>query len=615
MQPGVRLTSAGAEVLVYSANGQAVFVCLFDDDGAAEISRVALKPRGDGWHGCEVEGFKAGTRYGFRVDGEWNPDAGLMFDPSKLLLDPYTTALDRPLVYHDQFNIYGIDTAPFLPKCVAQAPLDDIGRKACVKPQVVYEVSVKAFSKLHPGVPEAKRGTVAALAEPSIIAHFKSIGVDTIELMPICAWMDEKHLVKAGLKNAWGYNTVSFLAPDPRLAPGGMAEIRQTVEALHKAGLQVILDMVFNHTAEGDLHGPSVSYRGLDSVQYYAQANGVLFNDTGCGNQLALDRTPSLDLALASMRHWVLKAGVDGFRFDLAPVMGRTIGGFSKTAPLLKAMQGDPVLSSAILIAEPWDIGPGGYQLGNFPDAWMEWNDKYRDEVRKFWRGDSYSANALATRLSGSSDIFGQRKPSCSVNFLAAHDGFTLFDLVTFREKNNFANGEDNRDGKSDEVTWPGGNAAAMLACLMLSRGTAMITAGDEFGRTQKGNNNAYAQDNDITWLHWDKRDTALEKFVGELVALRRRFAEFFDDAFLNEKDSQWFGADGQPLDWADAHQRILGVVILRGKKRLAIVINGTDVAAGMNVHAGAGLQWKREMTSGNGENCPPQSVSVFVEG
>ncbi|MEO6607324.1 MAG: glycogen debranching protein GlgX, partial [Aestuariivirga sp.] len=545
MTPGLRLVDGGAEVSVFSKDGERVCVCLFDGKGEQEVSRHFLTPGSDGWHSGFVPGVVNGSLYGIRVSGAWDPVQGILFDESKLLVDPYTRRFDRGFEYHDQLSIFGIDTARWVPKCVAEIETPDVIRPAYRRPQFIYEIQVKSFSKLHPDVSPKKRGTVAALAEPAVLKHLKSLGVDTLELMPIQTWIDERHLVKLGLRNGWGYNTVNLFAPDPRLAPGGLGEIRDTIAALHNHDFRVVLDVVFNHSGESDELGPTVCYRGLDNRTYYAMTNGVLHNDAGCGNSLDLANPVVIDMVLASMRHWVLKAGVDGFRFDLATAMGRTASGFSKVAPLLVAIQNDPLLSQIILIAEPWDVGPGGYQLGNFPSGWHEWNDKYRDDVRRFWRGDSFTANALATRLTGSSDVFAGRLPSASVNFLVAHDGFTLHDLVHYRERNNFANGEDNRDGNASEITWPGGNVQAMLACLFLSRGTPMLTAGDEFGRSQNGNNNAYAQDNALTWLNWKDRDTALEAYVRSLFDLRTHLQAFFDDSFLMGDEAFWFGEDG----------------------------------------------------------------------
>jgi glycogen debranching enzyme len=540
---------------LFSKHGTIFFVCIFDD---ATETKIALTQRDGDVHFDFIAGIKVGTRYGFRVDGPFVPELGLRFDVSKLLVDPYAWSLDRAFEYSDELGQRGVDTAALVPKSVVEAPMPDASRPAYKKPEFIYELPVKAFTKLHPQVAEAKRGTMAALAEPAIIEHLKKIGVDTIELMPITAWIDERHLHKLGLSNAWGYNPVQFFAPDPRLAPGGLAEVRETIAALHKNGFRVILDVVLNHSGESDQFGPTLCMRGLDSATYYAHSRGELINDAGCGNTLNLNTPHVVEMVIAALRHWVLKAGVDGFRFDLATVMGRMPDGFHSDAPLIKAIENDPVLSTCIMIAEPWDIGPGGYQLGQFPTRWHEWNDKYRDDVRRFWRGDDYGANALATRITGSSDVF--QKPSRSINFISAHDGFTLRDIVTYADKNNLNNGEENRDGKSHEVTWVGGDVKALLATLLLSRGIAMLTAGDEFGRTQLGNNNAYAQDNDVTWLDWANKDEALIDEVARLVKLRKSHCYFTSDEDISE--AQWFGEGGAVVDWRKAQNSIFEIQI-----------------------------------------------------
>jgi glycogen debranching enzyme len=485
---------------------------------------------------------------------------------------------------------------------------------------LIYELNVRSFTRLHPEVPAATRGTIAALAEPAVIQHLKNIGVDTVELMPIAAWIDERHLVNMGLRNAWGYNPVSMFAIDPRLAPGGLGELRDTVAKLHEEGINVLLDVVFNHTGEGDMLGPTLSLRGLDCTGYYRLFHGTNVNDAGTGNTLALDRPHTVHWIIEAMRHWVLSCGIDGFRFDLASIMGRTENGFDRDAPLFEAIEQDPVLSSRILIAEPWDIGHGGYQLGNFPTNWFEWNDRFRDDVRRFWRGDAFSANNLATRLAGSSDSFAAKgRPSRSVNFISAHDGFTLHDLLHFTQKNNMANGENNRDGKDHEVTCPPANAQALLATLLLSRGTPMLTAGDEFGRTQSGNNNAYAQDNETTWLNWTARDIGLEqKFVG-LVALRNGLADILPDDFLNGSstadnppDVLWCNADGSPIDWSQDSIRILAMLLATTKRRICIVVNGSRESVPFAIPAAKGKSWK--VLLGAELWTTAQSVQVFEE-
>jgi glycogen debranching enzyme GlgX len=617
---GVTLVKGGVNVAVFSRHATKMFFCLFESD---RETRFALSSReGDVYFGF-VEGVAAGDIYGLRAEGP-NDGREQLFDISKLLIDPYAPQLDRHFEWHEDFGTHGTETCHLVTKCIVALPEPVVPRLAYRQPKFIYEMPVKAFSKLNSDIPDKLRGTVAALAEPSSLAHFKRLGVDTIELMPLMAWADERHLVKLGLANAWGYNPISFFAPDRRLAPGGLKEIRDTIAVLHDAGFRVILDVVYNHTGESDLDGPSVSFSGLDNATYYRHANGELVNDTGCGNTLATNDPPVTELILASMRHWVNATGLDGFRYDLATVMGRQPDGYSRVAPLLRAIQDDSLLGSLIHIAEPWDIGLGGYQLGNFPTAWGEWSDRYRDDVRHFWRGDQGVLGSFATRLAGSSDIFGSRKPSCSINFLAAHDGFTLHDFVSHDHKNNFANGEGNRDGNFSEPCWisddPKRDARALLASLFISRGTIMLTAGDEFGRSQRGNNNAYAQDNETTWLDWEATDEDLIDDVAELAKFRRDNSGYFADQFLTGKnlagsefpDIQWLGNDGAPLNWRNTTGDCFGVVIsAQGQKeRLLVWFNRSH--GDVNVRAPTaqqGFDWADDMT-----RCPGRSVKPILE-
>jgi glycogen operon protein len=422
---------------------------------------------------------------------------------------------------------------------------------------LIYEVAVRAFTMLHPDIPPSMRGRLAALTHPAVIAHLKKLRVSAVELMPVQAWIGERHLGPLGLNNAWGYNTMNFMAVDPRL--GTLNDLREAAAALHAEGIGLILDVAFNHTGESDAAGPVLSLRGLDEKAYYRHdAAGNLTNETGCGNTINADHPAARSLVLDSLRHFVLYAGVDGFRFDLAPVLGRTARGFSAQAPFFTELQSDPVLSDRLLIAEPWDVGPGGYQLGRFPADFLEWNDRYRDDVRRFWRGDAGAIGSFVTRIAGSSDVFpGSR--SRTVNYVAAHDGFTLRDLITYKEKHNEANGENNRDGSDQNYSWIGGprDARALLATLFASRGAIMLTAGDEFGRTQRGNNNAYAQDNEITWLDWANRDRDLEDYAATLADLRARHPEMSSPRFLRDEDVAWLQADGSPFNesaWRDAN-------------------------------------------------------------
>ena len=613
---GVTLRNGGANVAVFSKHATKLFFCIFENE--KEIRRIELTERQGDIHFAWIENIIAGTHYALRADGPWDPINGHRFDVSKLLVDPLATTLDGPFVYHDSLSMRGVDTQAWVPKCVTENDRPNVARPPYRKPNFVYELHVKAFSKLHPQVPEKKRGTIAALQEPAIIKHLKTLGVDTIELMPITAWIDERHLQPHGLSNAWGYNPIQFTALEPKLEPNGFNALRETIAVLHEHGFRIIMDVVLNHSGESDQFGPTLCFRGLDNCTYYARANGELINDTGCGNTLALNDPNVVELVITSLRHWVLKAGVDGFRFDLASVMARLPDGFHADAPLLKAIECDDVLSTCIMIAEPWDIGPGGYQLGNFPARWQEWNDKFRDDARRFWRGDQFSANNLATRIAGSADVFS--KPSRGINFISAHDGFTLKDLTLYSEKHNLANGEDNRDGKNGEVTFLGGNVKALLATLFLSRGIPMLTAGDEFGRTQNGNNNAYAQDNNITWLDWTNQNHELVAHISKLFALRQSMDLFQSDRILSGKDrsgfveASWFDENGEPIKWSNPNQRFLGLLFISNEKRVVVTANGSTQNYKLVLAAKNGSKWKRIYSSSQQDGCPAQSMCVFEE-
>lgn len=624
---GARPDKSGTEFAVWSSRAGKIELCLFDA-ADREIKRLPMARGEDGVFQLHAKGIKAGARYGYRADGDYDPARGLWFDPDKLLVDPYALAIDRPYVYDTKLGMRrgeGGDTAPLMPKAVVTAlPEGPPVRPTLFQPGgLIYELPVRAFSMRHPEVPQKDRGTLRALTHPAVIDHLKKIGVSAVELMPMTAKIDERHLPPLGLTNAWGYNPVTFMALDPRLAPGGLADLCTVTAALHEAGIGVILDLVFNHTGESDEHGPTLSLRGLDNLAYYRhEANGRLVNDTGTGNTLACDHPAVRDLVLASLRHFVRHAGVDGFRFDLAPVLGRDEKGFAPDAQLLAAMRADPVLSDRILIAEPWDIGPGGYQLGRFGSPFLEWNDKYRDDVRRFWRGDASMVGRLATRLAGSSDVFAGEKQCRGVNFIAAHDGMTLADLVGYEGKHNEANGEANRDGHDENLSWnhgaegesddPGivarraGDQRALLATLFASRGTIMLTAGDEFGRSQRGNNNAYAQDNDLTWLDWAGRDSALEDHVAALSALRRGVPALRHIGFLIGQphrgdglpDVAWMTETGLPMDeasWNDQGRQRLAMVLGNAGTdggRLAVLVNGDRRSSTFVLPLRDGYRW-----------------------
>ncbi len=549
---------------VRSPLAKALWLCLFEGESER---RIAMHRKDDDWL-TELPGDCSGMIYGYRAAGEWAPGQGRWFDSAKLLVDPYAIELDRQFVQDPRLNQYGFDTAEIVPRAIVPFPQQKVRRrKPCfTRGGLIYEINIRSFTMLHPEVPEQQRGTVAALSHPAIIAHFKKLGVCAVELMPITAWIDERHLPPLGLSNAWGYNPVVPMALDPGLCPGGVTELREMVAALHKSGIGVILDLVFNHTGESDVDGGILSFRGLDNAVYAHMADGSLINDTGCGNTFDFGNPAVRQMTLDTLRHFVRYCGVDGFRFDLAPIMARSPG-FDPQAPIFSEIAADPILADRVMIAEPWDIGPGGYQLGNFPGNWLEWNDRYRDDVRRFWRGDG-TIGALVTRLAGSSDLFGN---DCrSVNFLAAHDGFTLADTVAYSERHNQANGEDNRDGHGENYSWNNGvegpstdpriaaaraaDIRALLATLFVSTGTIMLTAGDEFGRSQGGNNNAYAQDNENCWVDWQGRDRDLEDYVARLAQARME-QHFLADHF--PEPGIWYGPDHGPMSVADWEDRM----------------------------------------------------------
>jgi glycogen operon protein len=639
---GATVTPDGIEFAVFSRNGESVELCLFDETDERETARLPLPCRsGDIHHGL-VPGATAGQRYGLRVHGPWQPEQGHRFDASKLLVDPYATHLDRPFRWDARLARHGEDTADLVPRCVVGEAPAWLARAAERPPAFIYELAVKSFTMRHPNIPAHLRGTLAALTRPAIIDHLRRLGVSHVELMPVAAWMDERHLPALGLANAWGYNPVNLFALDPRLAPGGAADLAALCAAYAQAGIGVILDIVLNHTAESDEHGATICLRGLDNAVYYRHATddpGRLINDTGCGHTLALDRAPVVRMAMDALRHW-RGLGVAGFRFDLGTVMGRSNTNFSADAPLFAAILQDPDLSQAILIAEPWDIGPGGYRLGEFPAPFAEWNGRYRDDVRRFWRGDAGMAGALATRLTGSSDLFSARHrgPNASINFICAHDGFTLADLVSHADKHNEANGEGNRDGDADNHSWNNGfegpsddpdvkaardgDVCALLATLFLSRGVPMLTAGDEFGRTQFGNNNAYAQDNAAFWLDWVGADDGLVEFVAELARLRREHLVLTENGFLTgagePPDAQWLNPDGTAIGYGEWGRIDALTLLLKDADGAALIaINRSDLPVTITFPQTMPEKvWRRLSCSAQATEpglLPPRSVSLYA--
>ncbi len=615
----------GTNFAVYSAIAERVELCFFDDEGN-QTWCVDLPACDKGvWHGY-LPGCKAGQRYGYRVHGPWEPDQGQRCNPSKLLIDPYARALDHEftwdLAVFDYVNDGGqlekntADSARFVPKSVVCDAHSDAPRERPEIPwreTVFYECNLRGYTMRHPAVDEADRGRFRGMRNKEVLAHLKSLGVTAIELQPVHAFIDEEHLHQLGLHNYWGYNSISFFAPMQRFAAQDpIGEFREMVHALHDAGFEVILDVAYNHTGEGGHLGPTLSFRGIDNRSYYrteTNAHVRYINDTGCGNTFNIDHVRARQLILDSLAYWATDMEVDGFRFDLATILGRRADGFSATHPFLAEISNSPALRDVKLIAEPWDPGPGGYQLGHFPPRWAEWNDRYRDAVRAFWRGDANTAGDLARRLHGSADLFEHtgRPPLASVNLVTAHDGFTLMDVVSYEQRHNEANGENNRDGHSHNlssnygVEGPTDDARInelrrrqrlnMLATLLFSQGTPMLLAGDEFGNSQGGNNNAYAQDNETGWIDWSglERDPDFLAEVRELVHLRRQQPLLRIPHFVHEKLErdgetiriEWLNSAGevkQSHEWADNHAFtvIISSESEDGKSQaLAIVING----------------------------------------
>ncbi|HEX2137896.1 MAG TPA: glycogen debranching protein GlgX [Microvirga sp.] len=604
----------GVNFALFSAHATKVELCLFDQDGEREIERIELPEYTDEvWHGY-LPDARPGTIYGYRVHGPYEPANGHRFNPNKLLLDPYAKQIVGQLAWHPALFGYQVETAndltfdrrdsaPFMLKGRVIDPAFTWGRER--RPQtawektIVYEAHVRGFTIRHPAVAEELRGTYAGLASKEVVDYIRSLGVTAVELLPVHTFIDDSYLTEKGLRNYWGYNSIGFFAPARRYAASSdfaFAEFKEMIAHLHDAGIEVILDVVYNHTAEGHELGPTLSFKGIDNASYYRLApdRRYYINDTGTGNTVNLSHSRVLQLVTDSLRYWVREMHVDGFRFDLATILGREPHGFDEDGRFLDACRQDPILSQVKLIAEPWDCGPGGYQVGRFSPGWAEWNDRYRDTVRAFWRGDEGQLPELASRITASADLFNKRgrRPWASVNFITAHDGFTLNDLVSYNEKHNEANGEDNRDGHSHNLSSNYGvegptddpeilairqrQMRNLLATLLLSRGTPMLLAGDEFARTQGGNNNAYCQDNEISWVDWEsigEDQRALTKFVQTLTAIRQalpmlrrgRFLTGEFDEELGVKDVTWLTPDSEemtPEHWNDPRARCFGVLL-----------------------------------------------------
>ncbi len=606
---GATVKGGGVNFALFSAHAEKVELCLFDPEGRRETARIALPGHtGDVWHGF-VPDLTTGSLYGYRVYGPYDPPNGHRFNPNKLLIDPYAREVDRPHDWDDIHCGYSPgdpkedlsfdtrDNAALMPKCRVVDPAfdwtDDRPPRTELSRSILYELHVRGHTMRHPAVPPDARGTMAALGRAEIIRHLVDLGVTAVELMPVHPIGTTRALRRLGMRDYWGYNPINFFAVEPRyLSRGTIGEFRRTVRALHDAGIEVILDMVFNHSGEGDELGPTLSFRGIDNASYYwlAEDRRRYVDVTGCRNTLNMAHPRVLGMVVDSLRYWVEELHVDGFRFDLAVTLARQEGRFTPDAPFFKRIAEDPVLAKAKLIAEPWDLGPGGYQLGAFPHGWSEWNDRYRDTMRCWWRGDDGRVGEVATRLAGSSDIFGRsgRGPPASINFVTAHDGFTLEDLASYAAKHNEANGENDADGTDSNfsdnhgVEGPTGDPAIlaararhkrnMMATLLLSQGVPMILGGDELARTQRGNNNPYGQDNDVNWTDWSATDPRFLEFVQGLTRLRSRCEVFRQRQFLSgspiagggARDIAWLAPDGREMtvsDWNAPTNKCLGAL------------------------------------------------------
>lgn len=610
---GATWDGLGVNFALFSANATQVELCLFDATGEVELERIALPEYTDETFHGYLPDAHPGLIYGYRVYGPYDPQNGHRFNHHKLLIDPYAKQLVGELKWSEALFGYTIghpdadlsfderDSAPFVPKCKVIDPAHTWGHDhRLVVPwerTIFYETHVRGISMRHPAVPEAVRGTFAGLMVDEVIEHIRTLGVTSVELLPVHAFVNDQHLLQKGMTNYWGYNSIAFFAPDPRyLASDKIAEFKEMVAHLHEAGLEVILDVVYNHTAEGNEQGPTLSMRGIDNASYYRlmpEDKRYYINDSGTGNTLDLSHPCVLQMVTDSLRYWAHEMHVDGFRFDLATILGRYRDGFNERHSFLVACRQDPLLRQVKMIAEPWDCGPGGYQVGGFPPGWAEWNDRFRDTVRAFWKGDDGQLADFAGRMTASGELFNQRgrRPYASVNFITAHDGFTLHDLVSYNDKHNEANDEGNQDGSNNNLSWNHGvegptddpeiNSLRLrqmrnfFATLLLAQGTPMIVAGDEFARTQHGNNNAYCQDSEIGWINWDldQDGKSLLTFVKRLIKLRMNYPILRRGRFLvghyNEalgvKDVTWLAADGSEMtteQWEDAQGRSLGMLL-----------------------------------------------------
>tara|TARA_Y100000815_G_scaffold274481_1_gene308719 strand:+ start:11398 stop:13485 length:2088 start_codon:yes stop_codon:yes gene_type:complete len=661
---GATFDGDGVNFAVFSEHASRMTLCLFSEDGETETARLDLPERdGDVWHGY-IPGLRPGQLYGYRAHGPYRPDEGHRFNPNKLLIDPYAKRLTGHPKWSDALMGYEIgmkrddlsfdkaDSAPFMPKCVVVDPAfswgDDEPPDTPIAETIIYEAHVKGMTQLHPDA--APRGKFLGLASEPMLDYLVKLGITTIELLPSQAFLNDKFLVERDLTNYWGYQTIGFFAPEPRyLHDGDISEFQTMVARFHAAGIEVLMDVVYNHTGEGNELGPTLSFRGLDNRSYYRLEQNPRYyvNDTGTGNTLNLDHPMVLRMVMDSLRYWVEVMHVDGFRFDLCSTLGRTSTGFDRGAAFFDAVRQDPVLTKVKLIAEPWDIGPGGYQLGAFPPPFMEWNDRFRDGIRRYWRGDPGRAPDLADRLTGSALQFDHsgRPATSSVNFVSAHDGFTLADVVSYNSKHNEANGEDNRDGHSENYSFNLGAEGEtqnigilaarerrrrnMMATLLLAQGTPMILAGDEIGHSQGGNNNAYCQDSEISWIDWENGDDAFLEFTKRMIAFRKahpilrqkRFLHSRERAIDGKEDLFWSRADGTPMtseDWNNPDLRLVCVEMRTASGTPRYSALETAIFAVFNAGSAVevnspedpeGMHWKLEIDTAHPE-ADPKPVS-----
>jgi isoamylase len=672
---GATFDGAGTNFALFSEVAERVELCLFDDRGR-ETRCDLPETTGHVWHGY-IATVTPGQRYGYRVHGPWRPGDGLRCNPAKLLLDPYAKAIEGAVAWHPACYPYrpgnpdrrdDRDDARYVPRSVVINPFfdwsEDHPPRRPLHESVIYEVHVRGFTMTHPGIPDVLRGTYAGLAHPAAIQHLTDLGVTTIELMPVHQFVHDQRLVDAGLRNSWGYSSIGFLAPHNEYASTGQAgdqvgEFKAMVRSLHQAGIEVVLDVVYNHTAEGNHLGPMLAFKGIDNQAYYRLTDDRRYymDYTGTGNSLNARQPHVLQLIMDSLRYWVLEMHVDGFRFDLASTLARELHDVDRLSAFFDLIHQDPVISQVKLIAEPWDVGEGGYQVGNFPVLWSEWNGRFRDTVRDFWRGEPGAMADFAYRLTGSSDLYEAtgRRPYASINFVTAHDGFTLADLVAYNDKHNEANGEGNRDGESHNRSWncgvegPTDNPAILalrrrqqrnlLATMLLSQGVPMILGGDELGRSQRGNNNAYCQDGPLSWFDWAHADADLLAFTTRLIAFRREHPVFLRRRFFQGQpihgsdlaDIEWFTTDGIEMaedDWGQGHVRDLGVLLsgdaipTRDERGVPIlddtfylVFNARDEAIDATLPAERGRRWTVVLDTATDDGFPRDGARVVPGG